>query len=88
MRLPFILAALLLLALAAAFSMQQRVRGRLMAAASYTLFAIILLAVAFLEPLARYRAVGWWVLAVVGLLVLFRAIELVVRTRRTPRQDD
>ena len=82
MRLPFILAALLLLALAAAYALQRRVRGRVMAASTYTLFALVLLAVPFLEPLARYRPLGWWVLGVVALLVLMRGIELVVRARR------
>ena len=82
MRLPFILAALLLLALAAVFALQRRVRGRFMAALSYLLFALVLLGIAFLEPFSRYRAVGWWVLGLVALLVLFRGIELAVRMRR------
>ncbi len=82
MRLPFILSAGLLLALALVFVLQRRVRGRIMAALSYAIFAAFLLAVAFLEPLARYRQVGWWVLGLVGLLVLVRGIELAVRTRR------
>ncbi|HEX9109251.1 MAG TPA: hypothetical protein VF832_18520 [Longimicrobiales bacterium] len=82
MRLPFILAALLLLALAAVFASQRRVRGRFMAAFSYALFALVLLGVAFLDTLARYRPVGWWVLGAVALLVLLRGIELSVRMRR------
>ena len=82
MRLPFVLAALLLLALSAAYALQRRVRGRFMAASTYALFGLALLAVALLEPLARYRPLGWWVLGLIALLVLLRGGELALRTRR------